>query len=107
MIDLIQEPAIDALGTPVLVTYFQTGMVPQYPSLFVASFMLVISCLGLMAGLVLDGIRTSRHESSRLSYMTHPAIRDAYVSDPAPSVAALLQQVRGEQAEAARVRRVS
>src|SRR4051794_41559937 len=44
-----------ALGTPVLVTYLQTQMVPQFPSLFVASFLLVISCLGLMSGLVLDG----------------------------------------------------
>ena len=35
-----------------------------------------------MSGLVLDGIRKSRHESSRLSYMRHPAIRDAYVMDP-------------------------
>ena len=45
----------------------------SFPSLFVASFLLVISCLGLMAGLVLDGIRKSRHEASRLSYMRHPA----------------------------------
>ncbi len=54
----------------------------SFPSLFVASFLLVISCLGLMAGLVLDGIRKSRHEASRLSYMRHPAIRDAYVTRP-------------------------
>src|SRR3954454_7993618 len=95
-----------ALGTPVLVTYLQTQMVPQFPSLFVASFLLVISCLGLMSGLVLDGIRKSRHEASRLSYMRHPAIRDAYVRDPAPSVATVMQQLRVEQS-AAGARRAS
>ncbi len=84
-----------ALGTPVFVEYLQTSMVPHFPSLFVASFLLVISTLGLMAGLVLDGIRKSRHESSRLSYMRHPAIRDAYVLDPgaqtAPSAPSRMQ----------------
>jgi glycosyltransferase involved in cell wall biosynthesis len=86
------------LGAPVLVTYLQTHMVPQFPSLFVASFLLVISCLGLMAGLVLEGIRKSRHEASRLSYMTHPAIRDAYVRDPAPSATVMMQKFSIESA---------
>ncbi len=73
------------LALPVFLTYLHTGFVPRLPTLFVASFLLVISCLGLMAGLVLDGIRKSRHEASRLSYMRYPAVRDAYVRDPAPS----------------------
>ena len=73
------------LAMPVIVQYAQTGMVPRMPTLFVASFLVVISCLCLMAGLVLDGIRKSRHESSRLSYMRHPAVRGAYVRDPAPA----------------------
>lgn len=89
-----------ALGTPVLVTYLQTSMVPQFPSLFVASFLLVIACLGLMAGLVLDGIRKSRHEASRLSYMRHPAIRDAYVTDPAPLARPRMTQMRAQISQA-------
>ncbi len=71
-----------ALATPVFVQYVETSMVPRFPTLFVASLLLVISCLGLMSGLVLDGIRKSRHEASRLSYMRHPAVRDTYVLDP-------------------------
>jgi glycosyltransferase involved in cell wall biosynthesis len=70
------------LGTPVLVEYFRTGMVPRFPTLFVASFLVVVACLELMAGLVLDGIRKSRHEGSRLAYMCYPAVRDGYVRDP-------------------------
>jgi hypothetical protein len=71
------------LAGPVLLEYVRTGFVPRLPTLFVSSFLLVISCLGLLGGLVLDGIRKSRHESSRLVYMRYPAVRDCYVRDPA------------------------
>ena len=51
-----------------------------------------------MAGLVIDGIRKSRHEASRLSYMRHPAIRGTYVRDPAPATRLLPQSVVARQA---------
>jgi glycosyltransferase involved in cell wall biosynthesis len=70
------------LVTPVISTYLDTGFVPRLPTLFVASFLTVIGSLSLTIGLVLDGIRKSRHEASRLSYMRHPAVRDTYVRDP-------------------------
>ncbi|MGN6132576.1 MAG: glycosyltransferase [Nocardioidaceae bacterium] len=73
------------LGTPVVLDYFRTGLVPRFPTLFVAAFLVVVACLELMAGMVLDGIRKSRHEASRLSYMHYPAVRDGYVRDPGPA----------------------
>jgi glycosyltransferase involved in cell wall biosynthesis len=73
-----------ALATPVLVHYAQTGMVPRLPTLIVASFLLMMGCLLLLAGVVIDGIRKARHETSRLAYMRHPAVRGTYVADPAP-----------------------
>ncbi|GAW49884.1 MULTISPECIES: glycosyltransferase family 2 protein [unclassified Nocardioides] len=76
--------AAAVLGLPVGVQYLQTGLVPRLPTLFVASFLVVISSMCVMAGLVLDGMRKSRHEVSRLSYMRHPAVRGMYVEDPAP-----------------------
>lgn len=72
-----------ALATPVLVEYAQTGMVPRLPTLIVASFLLMLACLLLLAGLIIDGTRKSRHEVSRLAYMRHPAVRGTYVKDPA------------------------
>jgi hypothetical protein len=62
------------LGVPVVTTYFETSMVPRFPTLFVSSFLLVISCLAMVAGLVMDGIRKARHEHSRLAYMRYPAV---------------------------------
>ncbi|HEY0952372.1 glycosyltransferase family 2 protein [Nocardioides sp.] len=70
------------LAYPVAADYLHTGMVPRMPTLFVASFLVVIACMCLTMGLILDGIRKSRHEASRLSYMRHPAVRGTYVRDP-------------------------
>jgi glycosyltransferase involved in cell wall biosynthesis len=81
-----------ALALPVGIQYLQTGMVPRLPTLFVASFLIVISSMCVMAGLVLDGMRKSRHEVSRLSYMRHPAVRGMYVQDPAPGTTLLDSQ---------------
>ena len=80
------------LALPVGVQYLQTGLVPRLPTLFIASFLVVISSMCVMVGLVLDGMRKSRHEVSRLSYMRHPAIRGMYVQDPAPSTTLLDSQ---------------
>jgi glycosyltransferase involved in cell wall biosynthesis len=71
-----------ALAIPVVVQYVHTGMVPRMPTLIVASFLVMIGCLLFLAGLVIDGIRKSRHEMSRLSYMRLPAVRGTYVRDP-------------------------
>jgi glycosyltransferase involved in cell wall biosynthesis len=83
------------LAYPVVSEYLDTGLVPRMPTLFVASFLVVISCLCLMIGLILDGIRKSRHEASRLSYMRHPAVRDTYVRDPEHSREPAVPSPRG------------
>ncbi len=73
-----------ALATPVLVEYVETGLVPRMPTLVVASFLVMIACLLFLAGIVVDGTRKARHETSRLAYMRHPAVRGTYVTDPGP-----------------------
>jgi hypothetical protein len=62
------------LGIPVLATYLQTGMVPRFPTLFVASFLLLTSCLSMAAGLIIDGMRKARYEQSRLAYLRLPSV---------------------------------
>ncbi len=78
--------AASLLGLPVVAEYLHTGQVPRFPSLIVSAFLLMIGCMYFMVGLVMDGMRKSRHEVSRLSYMRHPAVRGTYVSDPAPEL---------------------
>jgi len=74
------------LAASELVDYIETSAVPHRSSVYASAFLLLMSVLGVMAGLVLDGIRRSRQASSRLSYMRHPAVRDAYVRHQGPSI---------------------
>ena len=62
------------LMAPVLAHYLQTGMVPRFPTMFVAAVLVLTSCLAVVGSLVLDGIRKSRHELSRLTYLALPAL---------------------------------
>ncbi len=41
-------------GTPVFVTYFKTGLVPRFPTLIFAGFLLIISILMLVCGIILE-----------------------------------------------------
>ena len=41
-------------GAPVFVEYFKTGLVPRYPTLIFSGFMLMISILMFICGLILE-----------------------------------------------------
>lgn len=43
-----------AFGTPVFVEYFKTGLVPRYPTLIFSGFMLMISILMFICGIILE-----------------------------------------------------
>lgn len=43
-----------SFGTPVFIEYFETGLVPRFPTLIFSGFMLMISMLLLMCGLILN-----------------------------------------------------
>ncbi|WP_245672806.1 glycosyltransferase [Aldersonia kunmingensis] len=65
------------LSVPILIEYWDTGLVPRFPTLFLAFTLLLVGCLMWTAGLILDGIRRSRHENSRLAYLHNLALRRA------------------------------
>ena len=62
------------LGTPAIADYFQDGNVPRMPSLVAAIACVVVACVAMTAGLVLDGMRKNRHELSRLTYLRYPSV---------------------------------
>lgn len=41
-------------GIPVFVEYFKTGLVPRFPTLIFSLFMLIISSLMLVCGIILE-----------------------------------------------------
>ena len=66
-----------ALGVPLLATYVETGLVPRMPTLASAIGLGLVACLALTAGLILDGMRKTRHELSRLAYLQHASLRSS------------------------------
>lgn len=61
-----------AIASPIFIEYLRTGQVLRLPSFYVAGGLVGVAVIALSSGLVLDGIRKSRHEASRLAYLTLP-----------------------------------
>lgn len=60
---------------PIIATFAQTGLVPRFPTLFLAFTLMMLAGLSMAAGIILDGIRKSRHELSRLAYLSLRGVR--------------------------------
>ncbi|WP_227997957.1 glycosyltransferase [Nocardia australiensis] len=71
------------LTIPIIVEFYKTGEVPRFPTLFLAFTLLLLGSLAWTAGLILDGIRRSRHEASRLVYLRYSAVG----ADDSPAIA--------------------
>ena len=52
-----------ALGIPVLVEYFSTGMVPRFPTLIVAGFLTIVAILMLICGIILQVVVRKQKET--------------------------------------------
>lgn len=50
------------LGIPVLVEYLQTGLVPRFPSLIVAGFLLIIAVMTMVCGIILQVVVRKHRE---------------------------------------------
>lgn len=62
-------------GYPVIITYFQTGLVPRLPMAVLAMGLMIVSCLSFTAGVVLDSVTSGRRELRRLHYLGIPLFR--------------------------------
>jgi glycosyltransferase involved in cell wall biosynthesis len=60
------------LGVPVIVEYFNTGLVRRFPTAFLAASIMVLALLTWIIGILLDGLRKIRHETTRIAYMGQP-----------------------------------
>lgn len=61
------------LGTPVLVDFYETGLVPRFPTALLASTFVLLGAITGLVGLILEGITKSRREIARLFYLTFTA----------------------------------
>ncbi|MFL9828778.1 glycosyltransferase family 2 protein [Rhodoplanes sp. SY1] len=58
-----------ALGAPVLVTYFRTGLVPRLPTAVLAAVIVQVGFLSMTCGIIIDAISASRRELKRMRYL--------------------------------------
>jgi glycosyltransferase involved in cell wall biosynthesis len=62
------------LGIPVVVEFWETGLVPRLPTAVLASSLILIAILTFMVGLILNGVLRAREEAARLQYLRWPAV---------------------------------
>jgi hypothetical protein len=62
-----------ALFLPVLVTYWETGLVPRLPTLVASVGFAVLGFLSFACGLILDTVTRGRQEAKRVAYLAIPA----------------------------------
>ena len=58
-----------SFGTPVFIEYFKTGLVPRFPTLIFAGFMLIISLLMFICGIILEVIKNKNRQLFELYRM--------------------------------------
>ena len=64
------------LGTPVVTEYLHTGLVPRLPTAVLATGLMLLAFLALMAGLILDTVTRGRWELKRMAYLAIPGPQD-------------------------------
>ena len=61
------------LGTPVVLEYAHTGLVPRLPTAVLSTGLMLLAALSVACGLILDSVTRGRKEMKRLHYLSIPA----------------------------------
>jgi glycosyltransferase involved in cell wall biosynthesis len=64
------------VGTPVIIDYFHTGLVPRLPSAVLATALMLLGFLALASGVILDTVTRGRWELKRTAYLRIPGPGD-------------------------------
>jgi glycosyltransferase involved in cell wall biosynthesis len=64
------------LALPVLVTFFETGLVPRLPTAVLSAVVMLLGFLSLVCGFILDTVTRGRREAKRMFYLSFPAPAD-------------------------------
>ncbi|MBI3382749.1 MAG: glycosyltransferase [Aquabacterium sp.] len=63
------------LALPLLITYYQTGLVPRYPTAILATGLMILAGISTVCGLVLDSVARGRLEQKRMWYLSSGALK--------------------------------
>jgi len=61
------------LFIPILLNYFESGLVPRFPTLVICAALMICALLAFACGLILDNVTRGRHEAKRLAYLSIPS----------------------------------
>jgi glycosyltransferase involved in cell wall biosynthesis len=63
------------IAIPVVVTYFEEGLVPRLPTAVLSMGLMILAVLSVSSGLVLDTVTRGRREMKLLAYLSQPAMK--------------------------------
>ena len=61
------------LAIPLIVTYVQEGIVPRFPTAILSTGLMLLACLSVVCGLILDTVTRGRRELKLLAYLAQRA----------------------------------
>lgn len=61
------------LAAPLVLTYFETGLVPRFPTAILATGLVIMATISGVCGLILDSLARARLEAKRAVFLTYPA----------------------------------
>ena len=63
------------LSVPLFIEYFETGLVPRFPTAILIIGLVLSGMLSFACGLIVDTVSRGRHETRRLAYLAIPSLR--------------------------------
>lgn len=63
------------IGLPIVGEYLQTGLVPRFPTAFLAASLMVMALISATCGLILTSVGTGRLEAKRFQYQSLKSLR--------------------------------
>jgi glycosyltransferase involved in cell wall biosynthesis len=61
-----------AVGTPVVLEFIKTGLVPRFPSAILASALMILGFLSGFTGIILSAIAKSRRDIKKIAFLSMP-----------------------------------
>jgi hypothetical protein len=61
------------LAIPIVITYLETGRVPRFPTAILSTGLMLLACLSLAAGAILDTVTRGRREVKLFAYLAQRA----------------------------------
>ncbi len=71
-----------AAGTPVILEFSATGLVPRLPTAVLAVGLMIVGVIAVFAGLILDSVARGRRETKLLAYLRHTSALGGEVRRP-------------------------